>query len=194
MLFLLRWYLQSRFPKYRRAYRLVFDPEGFHHYPKELKTQVEGQSREEILRSLESTLATYRNKSGTPRLQETYETLAAVIIQLPVILEIVVEMINKSSLSFSEKKNLIAIVAYLVCPIDIIPEGAMGGVGFADDAICASIAINSVLSDGNHEEAKKLWNSHAPILEKIRLLNQLSEENLPNLYSEVRDAYMKVFA
>ncbi|MDE3058957.1 MAG: DUF1232 domain-containing protein [Bacteroidota bacterium] len=192
MLFLLRWYLYSRFPKYRRAYRLVFDPEGFHHYPKELKSQVEIQSPEEICHSLESTLATYRNASGTPRLHETYEAIAAIIVQLPAILEIIIDMVNTRSLSLAEKKRLIAIVAYLVCPVDVIPEGALGGVGFADDAICVGIAANLFLSEGKGRVS--LWDSHELLLEKLRLLNELSRENLPELYSEVRTAYLGIFA
>lgn len=193
MLFLLWWYLYSRFPKYRRAFRLVFDPDGFHHYPKELQSQVETLSQEEMVHSFVPALAAYRNKPDA-QLQETYATLARVIIQLPVILDTIIEMVHKTSFSFSEKKKLIAIVAYLVCAIDVIPEKALGGAGFADDAICVSIGLNAFFSEANHDKEKKLWSGDAELLENIQRLNVLSQENLPSLYSEVRGAYMKIFA
>ena len=55
---LLKWYVRLRYPQYRKAYRLTFDPDGFHHYPFELKAHLKGLSKDALVISLRKDLAT----------------------------------------------------------------------------------------------------------------------------------------
>lgn len=194
MSFLLKWYLRYRYPKFQRAYRLVFDPEGFHHYPKELKEQVEGKSKDDTLDALRKTLKPYMVAGKDAQTQNTLTMLAELTPALPQILEMTIQLANWPSLASKDKKHFIAVVAYLVSPVDIIPEGVYGGAGFADDLLFASIAYRTVITDTSEKFVSAFWKGEKKLFETFCALEGAAKESLPELHSEVTKAFQTVFA
>ena len=192
MSFFLKWYLRYRYPKFQRAYRLVFDPEGFHHYPKELKEQVEGKSREETLESLRKTLKPYIAEGKD--VQTVLTVLAELLPALPQILDMTIQLANWPSLPTKDKKHFIAVVAYIVSPIDIIPEGVYGGAGFADDLLFVSIAYRVVMADTSEKFVSAFWKGDKKLFESLCSLESIAKESLPVLHSEVTKAFRTVFS
>ena len=194
MSLILKWYLKYRYPKYQRAYRLAFDPDGYHRYPNELKAHLEGKSKAELFDSFKQTLQPYLAADKQSAGKEALSQLADVTLALPQILELSVQLINWKSLANAQKKNLIALVAYLVSPIDIIPEGAFGVAGLADDALFASIAFNAVISGTSVQFVEAFWKGDKAVFESLCKAGNSSREALPSLYSEVLRAFQNVFA
>ena len=191
---ILKWYLKYRYPKYQRAYRLAFDPDGFHRYPNELKAHVEGKTKAQLLESFNQTLQQYFATERRSEGEEALSRLADVTLVLPQILEMTVQLVNWKSLASTHKKNLIALIAYLVSPVDIIPEGAFGIAGLADDALFASIAYNAVIEGTSKEFVEAFWKGDKEVFESLCNANNSSRDGLPALYSEVRRAFENVFA
>ncbi len=190
----LRLYLRYRYPKYQRAYRLVFDPDGFHHYPKELRTQLEGTTGDALRQSLSKTLAPYVAAGKELQAKETIAQIADVTLALPQILDMTIQMANWESLRDKDKKHCIALVAYFVNPNDIIPEGTFGGAGFADDVISASIAYNTVIADTSAQFVSAFWKGEKKIFESLCSVSASAKEALPELHKEVAKAFQSVFA
>lgn len=190
----LRLYLRYRYPKYQRAYRLVFDPEGFHHYPKELNTQLEGTTADALVQSLSITLAQYVAAGRESQAKETISQIAGVTLALPQILDTTIQMANWESLRDKDKKHCIALIAYLLNPIDIIPEGTLGGAGFADDVIFASIVYNTVIADTSEKFVSAFWKGEKKIFESLCSVSASAKEALPELHKEVTKAFYSVFA
>ena len=194
MSLLLKWYLRYRYPKFQRAYRLVFDPEGFHHYPKELKEQVEGKSKEETLDSLRKALKPYMVAGKDAQTHTTLTMLAELTPALPQILEMTIQLANWPSLANKDKKHFIAVVAYTVSPVDIIPEGVFGGAGFADDLLFASIAYKTVIADTSEKFVLAFWKGDKKLFDTLCSLESAAKESLPELHNEVTKAFRSVFA
>lgn len=190
----LRLYLRYRYPKYQRAYRLVFDPDGFHHYPKELRAQLDGTTSAALAQSLSKTLAPYALADNDSHLKETIAHIADVTLALPHILDATIQMANWNSLRVADKKHCIALVAYLVNPMDIIPEGAFGGAGFADDVLIASIAYNAIIADTSKEFVAAFWKEDKKIFDSLCSISASAKETLPELHKQVADAFRSVFA
>lgn len=190
----LRLYLRYRYPKYQRAYRLVFDPDGFHHYPKELRAQLEGTTGAALVQSLSKTLAPYIAAGKESLAKETIAQIADVTLAMPQILDTTIQMANWESLRDKDKKHCIALVAYLVNPIDIIPEGAFGSAGFADDVVFASIAYNTVIVDTSAQFVSAFWKGEKKIFESLCSVSASAKETLPELHKEVTKAFQSVFA
>lgn len=194
MSLLLKLYLRYRHPKYQRAYRLVFDPDGFHHYPKELRAQIEGTTSTALIQSLSKTLAPYVATGKDTGAGSTMALIADVTLALPQILDTTIQMANWESLRGKDRKHCIALVAYLVNPIDIIPEGALGGAGFADDVIFASIVYNTIIADTSEKFVSAFWKGEKKIFESLCAVNASAKESLPELHKEVTIAFESVFA
>lgn len=190
----LRLYLRYRYPKYQRAYRLVFDPDGFHQYPKELRAQLEGTTSIALVQSLSKTLAHYIGTGEESQAKQTIAQIAEVTLALPQILETTIQMANWDSLRNKDKKHCIALVAYLVNPVDIIPEGAFAGAGFADDVIVASIAYNAIIADTSEKFVSAFWKGERKIFESLCSVSASAKETLPELHKEVTKAFHSVFA
>lgn len=194
MSLILKWYLKYRYPKYQRAYRLAFDPDGYHRYPNELKAHLEGKTKPELFDSFKQALQPYLAADKPAAVKEALSQLVDITLALPQILELSVQLVNWKSLASAHKKNLIALMAYLVSPIDIIPEGAFGSAGLADDALFASIAYNAVISGTSVQFVEAFWKGDKAVFESLCKADKSSREALPSLYNEVLRAFQNVFA
>ena len=190
----LKWFLRYRYPKYQRAYRLVFDPDGFHHYPKELKAQLEGTTKEAIFQSLQKTLQPYVVAGKETQTKETIGLLSEVTLALPQILDVTLQLANWNSLARRDRKHCIALVAYLISPVDIIPEGTFGGAGFADDVIFASVVFNAVIAGTSEKFVSAFWKGDKKIFDSLCAVSSSAKETLPELHKEVTEAFQAVFA
>jgi uncharacterized membrane protein YkvA (DUF1232 family) len=190
---LLKWYVRLRYPQYRKAYRLTFYPDGFHHYPFELKAHLKGLSKEALVTSLRRDLATYSVPGMDGELTHTFEALAEGILTLPYTLDCITELITTGRLSRKSKMILLAIVAYLVSPVDVIPEGALRGAGYADDVIFASIALNEIVLARERQEIAEEWGAHLAHLEHLYTVSSFTRENLAELHKQVVTMYKRIF-
>jgi uncharacterized membrane protein YkvA (DUF1232 family) len=190
---LLKWYVRLRYPQYRKAYRLTFDPDGFHHYPFELKAHLKGLSKDTLVASLRKDLATYAVPGMNEELTHTLEALAEGILTLPYTLDFITELIATGRLSRKSKMILLAIIAYLVSPVDVIPEGALRGAGYADDVIFASIALNEIVLEAERQEIAEAWGAHRGHIEHLYTVSSFARENLAELHKQVLTMYKRIF-
>ncbi len=74
-----------------------------------------------------------------------------------------------------EKAKLAAAIAYFISPIDLIPEGIFGLVGYVDDVAVAAYVLNSVLNKTGPETLRKHWAGETDVLAVIQAVLKVAD-------------------
>lgn len=67
----------------------------------------------------------------------------------------------------AEKAKLIGAVAYFVSPLDFVPEGLLGPVGYADDVALAAYVLNGLVNKAGPDIVRRHWAGDGDVLEVI---------------------------
>jgi uncharacterized membrane protein YkvA (DUF1232 family) len=85
------------------------------------------------------------------------------------------------------KIKLGAAIAYFISPIDLIPEGLFGPIGYLDDVVLAAYVINLFLNENDAAIVKRHWAGDGDVLEQIRALLDKAKEILgERVWGEVK--------
>jgi uncharacterized membrane protein YkvA (DUF1232 family) len=72
-----------------------------------------------------------------------------------------------------------AVAAYLLSPIDLMPEAFLGPLGMADDMVLAFLALDSLLNHVPNEILHDHWRGRRDLLEVARLGTSLASRLIP---------------
>ena len=77
-------------------------------------------------------------------------------------------LINDSRVNAKNKVMLGSGIAYYLFPLDIMPEGFLGPIGYIDDLVFAVYLLNKLLTDTDVEVLREHWSGRDDILDSIR--------------------------
>lgn len=77
-------------------------------------------------------------------------------------------LINDSRVSSKQKVMLGSGIAYYLFPLDIMPEGFLGPIGYLDDLVFAVYLLNKMLTDTDVAILREHWSGRDDILDSIR--------------------------
>ena len=77
-------------------------------------------------------------------------------------------LVNDSRVTSKNKMMLGSGLAYYFFPLDIMPEGFMGPIGYIDDLVFAVYLLNKMLSDTDVEVLREHWSGSEDVLAMIR--------------------------
>lgn len=111
-------------------------------------------------------------------LTERHQVLrhAQVALLPPDLLHLIVRLVVDKRVPPAQKAQLAVAAAYVVLPIDAIPESFLGPAGFADDIAAVSHALNGLLAAGHGELAKEHWAGEEDLLELLHKTVRLADE------------------
>ncbi|MGF1506811.1 MAG: YkvA family protein [Anaerolineae bacterium] len=92
------------------------------------------------------------------------------ILLVPDVMAMFVRMMGDPRISAQLKAEIAAASAYIIVPIDLMPELALGPAGLIDDVIVGMIALNRVVAamgEGGREVALDHWSGDANLFEKM---------------------------
>jgi uncharacterized membrane protein YkvA (DUF1232 family) len=75
------------------------------------------------------------------------------------------------------KLKVSGIIAYLIMPIDIIPD-FIPVVGYMDDLVFVVLGLNLILNDIDHKILRDNWSGEGDILEQLQKISALAENFL----------------
>ena len=114
---------------------------------------------DKLRRQLREKIDAYRDKLGSDT--------ADYLLLLPDLFVLFVRLARDRRVS-SEAKVIAGIVlAYIISPIDIIPDMVFG-LGWVDDVILAVYALKRILVDTDQEVLLEHWTGDADLLEKVQ--------------------------
>jgi uncharacterized membrane protein YkvA (DUF1232 family) len=101
---------------------------------------------------------------------------AEYIMVAPDLVHLLFKLALDPAVPSGEKAKLAAAIAYIVSPIDLIPEAIVGRVGYVDDVAVAAYVLNSILTATNPEVVKKHWAGDEDLLGVVqKILNKTDE-------------------
>jgi uncharacterized membrane protein YkvA (DUF1232 family) len=78
--------------------------------------------------------------------------------------------------SSSQKAKLAGVIAYFISPIDLIPEGIVGPVGYLDDIALAAYVLNAMLNHTDPEALRRHWAGDTDVLDVIRRILAVTDK------------------
>ena len=84
-------------------------------------------------------------------------------------------LVNDSRVSAKHKVMLGSGLAYYLFPLDIMPEGLIGPLGYIDDLVFAVYLLNKMLTDTDPAILREHWSGGEDVLETIRKVLQAAD-------------------
>lgn len=77
-----------------------------------------------------------------------------------------------------EKAKLAMVIAYFVSPLDLVPEGLLGPVGYLDDIALAAYVLNGLLKSTDVEVLRGHWAGEGDLLSVIAHVLEVADSAL----------------
>src|SRR5690554_3756758 len=92
---------------------------------------------------------------------------ADVLLVGPDLFHLLCRLIADPRVSVTEKAKLAATIAYFISPIDLLPEGLMGPIGYVDDIALSAYVLNGLLKSTGPEILQEHWAGEGDVLQVI---------------------------
>ncbi|HKJ66935.1 MAG TPA: YkvA family protein [bacterium] len=127
--------------------------------------------------SWDENVVRYRHKYPLLRKLPVEQAIRLVKVA-PAVLHLLISLVNHEEISDRTKRIVGGAVAYFIVPIDLIPEGVVGPVGYVDDVLVGLVLIDRLLN-GDDEQEKAiiadLWRGTEEELNALRALVQIAD-------------------
>ena len=101
---------------------------------------------------------------------------AQVVLLPPDLLHLIVRLVADKRVPPAQKVQLVAAAAYVVLPIDAIPEAFLGPLGFVDDLAAISHSLNGLLSVAHGDLAREHWAGEEDLLALLQKTVKIADE------------------
>lgn len=98
---------------------------------------------------------------------QAVETLRELVLFLPRLLLLFKRLLTDPRVPVRSKMVLAGTVAYLVSPIDVIPD-FVPGAGQLDDVVVAVLALHSILNRVDESVVLEHWDGHESVIRMVR--------------------------
>lgn len=101
---------------------------------------------------------------------------AQYIMLIPDMFHLLCKLAIDPEVSAADKAKLAGVIVYFVSPVDLIPEGVVGPIGYLDDLALTAYALNSIINNTDPQVIKKHWAGQDDILEVIKNIIATADE------------------
>lgn len=109
------------------------------------------------------------------------------ILLLPDLLRLLCGLTLDSDVPIAQKAKIGMAVAYIISPVDVIPEGLVGPIGYVDDVALAAYCINNLLETVDEVVILKHWKGEADLLKMCRHILAVTDDMVgAGLWSKVK--------
>jgi mannose-6-phosphate isomerase len=110
------------------------------------------------------------------------------VLLAPDLFHLLVCLVADPSVPAKAKATLAGVIAYFVLPVDFLPEGLIGPVGYLDDVALAAFALNQLLNHAPPELLRRHWAGEDDILELVQEIVRRADELIGGgLVNKIRD-------
>lgn len=108
------------------------------------------------------------------------------VMMMPNILKLVVRLLRDPRVPRRAKITLGLAAAYVVSPIDLIPE-VIPVIGWADDVVVLMFAIDGLIERAGHDIVQEHWDGPGDLLSLVRDVVAISRNVLPKRLGQIID-------
>jgi len=76
----------------------------------------------------------------------------------------------------ADKAKLAGAITYFISPIDLIPEGILGPIGYIDDIALAAYVLNSIINNSDPEVVRRHWAGENDVLDVIKQILSVADQ------------------
>jgi len=98
------------------------------------------------------------------------------VLLAPDFFHLMCKLMLDSRVPGKEKAKLGGAIAYFISPVDVLPEGLVGPVGYIDDIALAAYVLNSVLTSVSSEVLKEHWAGEGDLLPQIQEILRVADK------------------
>lgn len=131
---------------------------------------MEKQKELDFYQSLRNKIKEWEHKEGANHKWAEYILLA------PDFFHLLCKLALEKEVPIKEKAKIAGAIAYFVSPVDVIPEGLVGPVGFVDDVALAAYVLNSIINSCDEEIVVKHWAGEQNLLDLIKEILKVADE------------------
>jgi len=113
-----------------------------------------------------------------------------ILLTIPDLLMLLIDLAKDTRIPVELKLKIALCVAYVLSPVDLIPEIIAGVLGFLDDAAAVSLLIAKLVSDIPPDIIRENWKGRPDVLELI-LQGQVLAGAVANLSAKLPDVILK---
>ena len=93
---------------------------------------------------------------------------AEYLILAPDLFHLMCKLTVDPDVEIKDKAKLAGAIAYFVSPLDLIPEGIVGPIGYVDDIAIAAYVLNGIINNTDPAVVEKHWAGDTDVLESIK--------------------------
>jgi uncharacterized membrane protein YkvA (DUF1232 family) len=98
------------------------------------------------------------------------------LLLLPDFLHLIIRLALDSRVPTALRTQTAAVLAYVMLPLDLVPEGFVGPIGFGDDLLLVALMVRRLLTTVPPDIVLANWAGPAGLLDTIRTILKAAEE------------------
>jgi uncharacterized membrane protein YkvA (DUF1232 family) len=118
------------------------------------------------------------------------------ILLIPDFFYLLVRLTLDGRVSSLDKAKIAGVIAYIVSPIDLVPEAILGPLGYVDEVILTCYVLNRYLNeqeDTHPSIVKDLWPGDQDVLATIQSVLQKADKWIGSgALEKIQDLYKKI--
>jgi len=112
------------------------------------------------------------------------------ILLAPDIFHLICKLSVDKNVPASKKIKLVGAIAYFISPIDLMPEGLIGPIGYLDDVALAAFVLNDLLNETDPQIIRKHWAGEQDILDLIKTIIANADKMIGgNLWKKIKSRF-----
>ena len=98
------------------------------------------------------------------------------LLLLPDFVHLIIRLALDRRVPMELRTQTAAVLAYVMLPLDLVPEGVVGPVGFGDDLLLVALMVRRLLTTVPPEIVLAHWAGSAGLMDTIRTILDAAEE------------------
>ena len=116
---------------------------------------------------------------------------AEYILLAPDLFHLLCKLMLEAEVPPGKKIKLAAVIAYFISPLDFLPEGFLGPVGYLDDIALTAYVLNDLINEIDPQIVSRHWAGDGDILRLLRTILLNSDKMLGSgLWKKIRKKFL----
>ena len=98
------------------------------------------------------------------------------VLFLPDFLHLLCSLTLDPEIPVKQKAKLGIVIAYVISPIDLLPEGLIGPLGYLDDIALSAYVLNQIVNQVDEKIVLRHWKGSADLLRSVKHILEVADE------------------
>ncbi len=144
------------------------------------------QKQQDFYQKLRAQIISWLNKKNNRN-----QRWAEYILLAPDLFHLLCKLMLETEVPPAKKIKLAAVIAYFISPLDFLPEGFFGPVGYLDDIALTAYVLNDLINEIDPQIISRHWAGDGDILKLLKTILLNSDKMLGSgLWKKIRQKFL----